>query len=186
VNSFQHVLTLISIIIGLGLAQILTNFNSLIKERKNVRFHWLPIYWAIGTFFVQVQWWWGIYKAKDMETWNFLFFSFIILNPISMYLASGCVLPKASHDIKYDLKEYYFSNRRWYFILMSFNPLLDIIRHIIFNREYFHQSNFANLIPLVFLTSLAFIKSQTYHIIVTLLLTLSLIFFIATFSFRLI
>jgi hypothetical protein len=186
VNSFQHVLTLISIIIGLGLAQILTNFNSLIKERKKVRFYWLPIYWAIGTFFLQVQWWWGIYKAKDMETWNFLFFSFIILNPISMFLASGSVLPKASPDINYDLQDYYYSNRRWYFILMAFNPLLDILRHVIFIQEYFHASNLANLIPLVFLTSLAFVKNQTYHIIVTILLTVSLIFFIATFSFKLV
>lgn len=103
-----------------------------------------------------------------------------------MFLASGSVLPKASPDITYDLQEYYYSNRRWYFILMAFNPLLDILRHVIFIQEYFHPSNFANLIPLVFLTSLAFVKNQTYHIIVTILLTVSLIFFIAAFSFRLV
>lgn len=183
--SFQHVITLVSIIIGLGLAQILINFNSLITERKNVHFHWLPIYWAIGTFFVQVQWWWGIYKAKNIESWNFVFFSFIILNPISMFLASGTVLPNAKSETKYNLEKHYYNNRHWYFILMAFNPLLDILRHVIFDHDYFNPSNFANMTPLIFFTSLAFIKNKTYHTIVSLLLALSLFFFIANFSFTL-
>lgn len=184
-DSFQHILTLISIIIGLGMTQILTNINLLIKERRNVRFHWLPLYWAVGTFFLQVQWWWGIYKSRGIDSWDFLFFTFMILNPISMYLASGCVLPKPQPGVPVDLRQHYKENQRWFFLLSACNPLLDILRGALFFQRYVTGANIANAIAFVLLVSMAVVRNERYHVVGTILLSISLAVFITVFSFRL-
>lgn len=181
-ESFQHIAALISIIIGLGLTQILKNINALIKERRSVKFYWLSLYWAAGTFVLQIQWWWGIYRMKSLETWDFHFFMFLILNPISMYLASGTVLPQVHQGMRTDLRSHYFENSRWFFLLCACNPLLDILRKVIFQQQFLSSGNIANIFPFVFLVSLAFIKNEKYHIIISMLLGISLISFILRFS----
>jgi hypothetical protein len=184
-ESFQHISTLISIVIGLGLTQILTNVNALIKERERVTFYWLSLYWASGTFLLQVQWWWGIYRTRQVESWDFFFFVFLILNPISMYLASGTILPKVLPDQRYDLREHYYGNRRWFFLLMACNPLLDILRKVIFAQQVLTASNIANMVPLAAFISLAFIRNAKYHTVVSLAMLGSLLYFVMTFSFHL-
>ena len=182
-ETFQHIMTLVSIIIGLGLTQILTNINALIKERRSVKFYWLSLYWAAGAFTVQIQWWWGIYRMKSLETWDFYFFLFLILNPITMYLASGTVLPHIQPGTSTDLRSHYYENSRWFFLLCSCNPLLDILRKVIFQHQYITPVNIANLVPLVLFISLAFVKNERYHIIVSILMTISLTYFITSFSY---
>ena len=42
----EHSLTLISIIVGIGLTEMLGNLHRLIRNRRRVTWDWLPVTWA--------------------------------------------------------------------------------------------------------------------------------------------
>jgi hypothetical protein len=45
-DAFGYLSVLLSIILGLGLTQLLTAIGRLIRHRDRVRVHWLPLLWA--------------------------------------------------------------------------------------------------------------------------------------------
>ena len=45
-NVSEHLLVLVSIIVGLAITELLTGVRQLVRARKRVRLHWLPLAWA--------------------------------------------------------------------------------------------------------------------------------------------
>jgi len=45
----EHSITLVSVIVGLGLTELLGNLNRLVRSRRDVRWHALPLIWATGS-----------------------------------------------------------------------------------------------------------------------------------------
>ena len=43
---FEHLAVLISLVLGLAIAQLLTTAHRLVLARERVRFYWLPLTWA--------------------------------------------------------------------------------------------------------------------------------------------
>ena len=43
----EHSVTLVSVVIGLGLTELLGNLNRLIRARGTVRWHGLPVAWTL-------------------------------------------------------------------------------------------------------------------------------------------
>lgn len=62
---FGHLSVLISIILGLGLTQLLSSFSKLIPEEAKIRFYWLSFVLAVLIFVFQVQWWWSSYSWRE-------------------------------------------------------------------------------------------------------------------------
>ena len=52
---FEFVMLLVSIIIGLGLTEILTGAANLVRARETVRFYWIHILFQFGVFFALLQ-----------------------------------------------------------------------------------------------------------------------------------
>jgi hypothetical protein len=42
----EHSITLVSVIVGLGLTELLANLNRLVRMRAEVRWHALPLVWV--------------------------------------------------------------------------------------------------------------------------------------------
>src|SRR4051794_5388175 len=96
---FEHLAVLISIVLGLGLAHMLTTLHELIQARARVKIYWLSILWFVLIFISLIEWWWASFALRTTLKWNFFYFLFILLSPISMYLAAAFVLPTDSeHD----------------------------------------------------------------------------------------
>jgi len=58
-----HWITLISIIIGLALTEMLNNLHGLIRDRTHVRWDPLPLVWAATSLFLVLNYWWAAYTA---------------------------------------------------------------------------------------------------------------------------
>src|SRR5690349_21520109 len=59
VDAFSYLSVLLSIILGLGLTQVLTAVGRVIRHRDRVRVDWLPMLWAGVLLVVYVQVWWS-------------------------------------------------------------------------------------------------------------------------------
>jgi hypothetical protein len=50
-----HLVTLISIIIGIGLTEMLGNLHRLIRNRRRVTWDWLPVAWSAALLLLVIN-----------------------------------------------------------------------------------------------------------------------------------
>lgn len=160
-NPFDYLNVLISIILGLAIAKILTGLATVITARERVDFYWPPIAWAIWLFFITAQHWWAQWSLRSTHEWTFLDFSLLLLVPVAIFLLSALVLPDREENEKLDLGEWFFRNRAWFFGIMFFLPALSIVEELVRSGHMASVLNFAFL--LVFEAIIAvgfFLKSR--------------------------
>ena len=58
ISAFEYVTVLISIVLGLGITQILTGVADLIHQSKRVRVYWPLMIWVLLVLVMHVQEWW--------------------------------------------------------------------------------------------------------------------------------
>ena len=114
-DAFSYLSVLLSIIIGLGMTQILTATGGLIRYRKHVRFYWPPMLWALTALVIYVQMWWSTFGLRQYRDWTFASFSLVLLEPICFYLLAAVVLPERVEATGVDLREHYYEQHQWLF-----------------------------------------------------------------------
>ena len=166
---FEHLSVLISIILGLGIAQLLWTFHQLVQARSRVRFYWLPLTWSALIFVAIVEWWWVSFGMRTQSEWNFFYFLFVLLRPVTAYLSAAFVLPTPEPATPIDLRRYYFDNRRWLFALLAAGNLLDGLRRVLEGTPFAEVAVWSNFVSCLLLVSLALSRSVRYHTVLTLL-----------------
>lgn len=89
--------TFVSIVLGLGVADLLMNFHRLLHERKRVDWDALPLVWAVIALLWIVNYWWAI--AGNLTRWSetsfVIEFAFAAIPPIMLVLLAASLLPRA-------------------------------------------------------------------------------------------
>jgi hypothetical protein len=182
-SPFDYLSVLISIVLGLGLTELLSNVHRLIQARDRVTFHWLPLVWSGLIFVVLVQWWWAAFGLHRQLEWNFFFFLLILLIPVLLYLAAASVLPTIEPEQEYDLRTYYFGIHDWFFWIVAATSLMECLRAVLYGDW---QAALLNALAAALLGSLALVRNATYHVIATLMIAALLILFIVLETLRLV
>src|SRR3954468_21725752 len=71
----EYLSVLVSIIVGLGMSQVLAGIANLLVDRRRVRFYWIWAVAVVMVFLANVQFWWGTFSVGDAVATNF--FSFV-------------------------------------------------------------------------------------------------------------
>jgi hypothetical protein len=129
-SAFDYLTILISIVLGLAIANVLARLATVITARERTDFYWPSVAWAIWLFFISVQHWWAEWSVRHTPHWNFGTFWLQLLIPVILFLLSALVLPDREKDGKLDLGYWYFRNRQWFFGLLFFLPALSIAEEI--------------------------------------------------------
>ncbi len=98
---FDFLLIFNSIIIGLGLAEVLTGLGQLFRERATVRFSGIHIALVSLIFVGLVQHWWGSWGLRGIETLSFPGFILFVAGPVVLFLLGYLAFPSvvASRDL---------------------------------------------------------------------------------------
>ena len=78
---FEYVMVIISIILGLGIAQLLRGFSKI--ARSETRDHGLTL-WAVLLFVLHLQVWWALWDVRETADWTQFKFYFIVLIPCTL------------------------------------------------------------------------------------------------------
>ncbi|MEP6729518.1 MAG: hypothetical protein ABJE10_02715 [bacterium] len=184
---FEHLTVLISIVIGMGLAHLLTTVHELIQVRSRVKLYWLPVLWFVLIFVSLIEWWWAIFALRNAIKWNFFYFLFVLMSPVTLYLAAAFVLPDDSergHDVV-DLRRYYYDNTAWLFGCLAISPALDGIRRGIEAGTMRDSGASSNLISSVLLASMCVIRKPWYHTLITAIVATLFLSFIVSSALQL-
>ncbi len=128
-SQLEHLITLLSIILGLGLTDLAQSLRNLVRPDLPVRWHWLPLLWVVFAFLLVINIWWGAYDLLQADVWaNPIAFLLVVMMGLGLYLVCAFALPDVewegssveSADARasgVDLEVFYFSDshRRWFF-----------------------------------------------------------------------
>lgn len=129
---FEHLLTLGSFVLALGIGTILTSTASLFQRRREVRWSAAHLLWVLVIFFGQIGFWLGAYMFSGVARASFPAIAFIIAQPILFFLQSAFVAPSLSGET--DLRAFHRADGRGYIALY----LIALVTQLIFMAHVAH------------------------------------------------
>lgn len=130
INPFEYVTVLISIVLGLGITQILTGIADLVHQSKRVKVYWPHLLWVIVILVLHVQDWWVTFDLRNFAPWRLPTFLFVMIYPVVLFILARLLFPFGIQDGLVDLKEFYHENYRKIFVFGAALPILAILDDI--------------------------------------------------------
>jgi len=107
---YQHVVVVMSIVLGLSVTQLLKGLAQLYRTRNRVRPYWLHTAWVVLLVFFSLVLWWLFWNYRSIEDWSFFRFVLYLSPMIVFYFLTSIVIPDPSDPVT-SYKDYYFSSR---------------------------------------------------------------------------
>ena len=163
----EHSITLVSVIVGLGLTELLANLNRLIRARRDVRWHPLPLIWAAVCLILVVNLWWGIYLgaigiATPSNAGVFLLYLGV---PVLLYLVCSAALPEFRAPGTLDLRAAYFEGSRYFAVVLLAYIVATLVQGYLGagRAEWTPTVKVLRLGIVVVLLPLAWVRRPWYH-----------------------
>lgn len=162
-DRFEFLMVLMSIIIGLGISELLTNVARQIKARKTSRPFWVHSGFVILMFLAFLQIWWEAWELRSVEVWTFPALLMMLAAPAGLFVISHVMYPDVIEGA--DLEDYYFRNSR---VLWSVAALVVIsatgFRPLAFGYDLITPDNLSSLMMLVLFVTLAASRRKALHL----------------------
>jgi hypothetical protein len=176
-SKFEIIATLITIVFGLMLANLFTSLHKLIKSRKIVKWHWLPLLNTWFLFILILTNWWSLISIEEYNMVKFLAYGHLL---ILLYLSGSIVLPDKIQKKGINLKEYYFQHHRYYWGLMAAFILISKMISIVTKLINSSSLDIPNIIIFMIYFSLnillAISRRYWIHSVVLIFFTLMIVF----------
>ena len=130
-EEFSYLAVLLSIVLGLGMARLLTGLGSLIEARARVRIYGPSLVWTLALLLIHVQTWWSMFGLRNHEPWTFVAFLVVLLQPVVLFLLTVLVLPAVPPERSVDLQEHYHEQATWFFSLCGALPVVSLVKDIV-------------------------------------------------------
>lgn len=141
-DAFGYLSVLLSIILGLGIAQILTALGRLIRQRDRVSGYWPVWLWAGNLLLIHVQMWWSMFELRGRSEWTFLEFGMVLMQPVVLYMASAVVLPADDRE-DFDLRAHYWRQVPWLFGFLIAVVGVSLLKDWVLDGRLPETANFA-------------------------------------------
>ena len=161
---FEFLMILVSVVIGLGLAEVLTGGANLLRSREEVRFYWIHVAFQFGVFFALLQQWWEFWDMEGVGEISFLAVLAILAPPIFLFLIANLLYPKEVEGV--DLEEYYFRQSPILWGLVIVGTLEGtFVQPLVFGDPILHAANISGIPMVALCLVLATSKSRRVHAI---------------------
>ena len=130
--------TLVSIVIGLGIADLLLNLLRLIHERRRIEWDALPLVWAVIALGWTSNYWWAVAAnldgSRDAQVAGA--FTLLLIQPILLFMMAASVLPRAMPaEGRLNMRAEWASSRQIFLILFAINQIATWIRILLVRQE---------------------------------------------------
>ncbi|HTG51653.1 MAG TPA: hypothetical protein VMA33_02240 [Candidatus Tectomicrobia bacterium] len=130
-DQFQHVMVLISIIIGLGITNLLLGLSGAIERltesTRPLRISWATIFWLAYLFFLMVLfWWWEFRLLELLKQWSLWNYFLVICFAVVLFLQVALLIPRDWDNVD-DMNEYFLAKRRWFYSVFALSLIIDLI-----------------------------------------------------------
>ncbi len=110
---FEYVTVAISIVLALGVMRLLDGLRfAVLPERR----YWTHFLWIATKLLNHALYWWGMWALRDLFSWNFGSFLWVLLFPAALYLQSTSLVTTNPSEIT-SWRDHFYSIRRWFFAI---------------------------------------------------------------------
>jgi len=162
----EHSIALISVIVGLGLTDLLGNFNRLMRFRREVRWDALSLAWALIAVLLVNNYWWGMYQGYVAATSASSAGTFLLglSLPVMLYLICAAALPNARTAAGRDMRQCYLAESRYFFALVLLYIVATLAQTVIVNGAFRLTLPMAERLAIIgVLVPLLWVKRVGYH-----------------------
>ena len=117
-DAFSYLSVLLSIILGLAIAQVLQGYRALLLARGRIHLNAPPLIWSGVVLLFAAQAWWASFGLEARKDWEFLDFAVILVQMGLLYMLSAIVLPDVPADHPVNLTEHFERHRRTFFAFL--------------------------------------------------------------------
>ena len=177
-----HSATLISIVIGLGLAEMFGNLYRLIRNRNRVRWDVLPLAWMATLFFLILNYWWALFLRLDgsQKANTVAEFGLILTSPILLFLATAIVLPNFSADDDWNMRRDYEAQRKVIALTFALYQVSTFTTAVIVGTMAWNFLSVVRVVIFALLLSMLVTNSRRWDWVVALAIMTALLIRLAT------
>lgn len=134
----EHSITLISVIVGLGLTELLGNFNHLMSVRREVRWDALSLAWTFLAVLLVTNYWWGMYQGSVSATSASTAATFLIdlSLPVLLYMICAAALPSARTMAGHEMRASYLAESNYFFALVLLYLVATLVEAVVITGAF--------------------------------------------------
>ena len=169
-NLFEFLVILLSLIVGLGIAEILSGIARSLKRSTSLEISWTHGAATLAVFIGLLQTFWESWGLRTLETWTFPAMLLMLGSPICLYLVAYILFPE--QDELVGLNEYYFDRARLIWPLAGATVIIGtLFRPVAFGDSLWVIDN-ASAIPILAVCAVLTLthKKIIHHILVPVVL----------------
>lgn len=136
-DTFNHVKTVLGIIFGLGIAQLIKGSVKFIQHPNREKPYWIHLLWCLYVFLLMVHFWWWEYRLYAVQSWMFPKYFFLIVYTGLYYVLCAFLLPEDVKDYGGDYRNYFYKRRKWFFGTLAVTFVADVVDTLIKGRSYY-------------------------------------------------
>lgn len=155
---FEFIAVAVSIILGLGVIQLLSNLDRVLAQPRR---YWLHSAWVFMLFWLLIQNWWAFWDLKDIA-WNLGYFSLLVTYVSALYLTVLALTKTNSAEVGWE--EVYFSRTRRFFGLLGFVAILAVLlTWIMLDASLLHPYRYTQYMLIAIVALLFASKQKRLH-----------------------
>jgi hypothetical protein len=177
---FEYIIVLISIILGMGITEILSGIGAIISRWEKIKLYWPHSVLVLLVFIFHFQEWWVIFELRNYPSWRLPVFLFTTLYPVNLYILAKILFPIKWSNKGTDLKLFYYEHCRRIFMFIFSLAILSIIDNL-----FLHGIPFSNQIPQIMLALICSViifsrskREWLHHVVIALLFVATVVTFI--------
>jgi hypothetical protein len=135
---YVYIRTVMSIVISLSLARLLTGLAGFVQAPGKHKVYWVQLGWVLSMFLFIIHFWWWEYRLGSLAVINFGVYLFLICFCCLFFFLCVVLFPTSVEDYG-GYEEYFISRRRWFFGLLAVTYAVDLIDTVLKGHTYFHS-----------------------------------------------
>jgi hypothetical protein len=129
-GSFEYVMALVSIVVGLALTHVLSALGTAVHRLRHgppIRLEAVYLLWVGFVLAWLLSFWWWEFKFHELDTkWTFGLYLFVILYAVVLFLMAVILVPKDMEGVQ-DSYAYFMAGRRWFFGAVLLANGVDVV-----------------------------------------------------------
>jgi len=130
-TGFDYLSVFLSIVLGLGVANLLTGLAGIVRHRARITMFWpLPV-GLVTLFLIHVQTWWMMYGMRLKTDWTFGEFLMVLGQPVLLFVMTVLIVPQFAEGRSTDLRAEFYRDKVWFFACLIAILLLSLTRDFV-------------------------------------------------------
>ncbi|WP_183741761.1 hypothetical protein [Rhizobium sp. BK196] len=132
---YVYIRTVMSMVIGLSLARLLTGLGGIVQSPGKFRVYWVHLGWVASMFLFIIHFWWWEYRLQSLAVISFGVYLFLISFCCLFFFLCVLIFPTTIEDYG-GYEEYFISRRRWFFGMLAVTYVVDFLDTLLKGKAY--------------------------------------------------